>query len=188
MGGTVPFARTQDSSKINIVRAMDAGAYGLIVPNIESKEQLQSVIKFANYPPKGKRGVGYCPANNYGNNFDEYMNTIKNPIIIAMIESKKGLENIDEIISCKGFDGILIGPYDLSASLNITAKFSNIKFKSAIKKILNVCKSNKISVGMHQVKPSISDLKKLIYQGFNFIPYGMDSVFLSNNYPDIKRK
>jgi 2-dehydro-3-deoxyglucarate aldolase len=188
MGEAIPFARIKNSNKTSIVRAMDAGAYGLIVPNIESREQLQNVIKYANYPPKGKRGVGYCPANNYGNNFKEYMDTIKNPIIIAMIESKKGLENIDEIISCKGFDGILIGPYDLSASLNITAKFSNHKFKSAIKKILNVCKSNKISVGMHQVKPSISDLKKLVNQGFNFIPYGMDSVFLSNNYPIIGRK
>jgi len=188
MGGTIPFARIKDSSKTSIARAMDAGAHGLIVPNIESEEQLQNVIKFANYPPKGKRGVGYCPANNYGNNFDEYINIIKNPIIIAMIESKKGLENINKIISCKGFDGILIGPYDLSASLNVTAKFSNSNFKNAIKKILKVCKLNKITVGMHQVKPSISDLKKLINQGFNFIPYGMDSVFLSNNYPDIKRK
>ncbi len=187
MGGAIPFARLQDSSKTSIVRAMDAGAYGLIIPNIESKEQLQDVVKFANYPPKGKRGVGYCPANNYGNNFEGYIETIKNPIIIAMIESKKGLENIDKIITCEGFNGILIGPYDLSASLNITGKFSNKKFKSAIKKILGTCKLNKKSAGIHQVKPSISDLKKLIKQGFNFIPYGMDSVFLSNNYPDIKK-
>ena len=54
MGGAIPFARLQDSSKTSIVRAMDAGAYGLIIPNIESKEQLQDVVKFANYPPKGR--------------------------------------------------------------------------------------------------------------------------------------
>lgn len=187
MGGTIPFARVRDSSKNSIVRAMDAGAYGLIIPNIESQEQLQKVVEFANYPPLGKRGVGYCPANNYGNSFEEYIQTIKNPIIIAMIESKKGLENINKIVSCKGYNGILIGPYDLSASLNITGKFSNIKFKNAINKILSTCKLNKKSVGIHQVKPSIPELNKLIKKGFNFIPYGMDSVFLSNNYPDLKK-
>ena len=125
----------KDSSKTSIVRAMDAGAYGLIIPNIESKEQLQDVVKFANYPPKGKRGVGYCPANNYGNNFEVHRN-YKKSNHHCNDRVQKGLENIDKIITCEGFNGILIGPYDLSASLNITGKFSNKKFKSAIKKYL----------------------------------------------------
>ena len=187
MGSAVPFARVKNSNKSSIVRAMDAGAHGLIVPNIESKNQLNKVIKFANYPPNGKRGVGFCPANNFGTDFDKYMKHIRNPIIIAMIESEKGLNNIHEILTCKGFDGILIGPYDLSASLNITGKFTNIRFKKAIKKILKECKLNKKSVGMHQVKPSVTELKKMINQGYNFIPYGMDTVFLSNNYPKINK-
>lgn len=187
MGGSIPFARVKNSNKSSIVRAMDAGAQGLIVPNIENKNQLNKVIKFANYPPIGERGVGFCPANNFGNNFDKYMKNIRKPIVIAMIESKKGVNNINEILSCKGFDGILIGPYDLSASLNLTGKFTNIKFKKIIKKILKECKSNKKSVGMHQVKPSILELKKMINQGFNFIPYGMDTVFLSNNYPKLNK-
>jgi 2-dehydro-3-deoxyglucarate aldolase len=187
MGSAVPFARVKNSNKSSIVRAMDAGAHGLIVPNIESKNQLNKVIKFANYPPNGERGVGFCPANNFGTDFDKYMKHIRNPIIIAMIESEKGLNNIHEILTCKGFDGILIGPYDLSASLNITGKFTNIRFKKAIKKILKECKLNKKSVGMHQVKPSVTELKKMINQGYNFIPYGMDTVFLSNNYPKINK-
>ena len=100
-----------------------------------------------------------------------------------MIECKEGLKNIDEIVKCNDLDGILIGPYDLSASLKITGQFKNKIFLNAINKILNSCKKNKISVGIHQVKPSVKELKKIIKQGFNFLPYSIDSVFLQNNYP-----
>ena len=100
-----------------------------------------------------------------------------------MIESVTGLENLREILKVKGLSGILIGPYDLSASLNITGKFKNPKFIRSFEKILKLCKINKITVGFHQVNQNKSSINKLVRKGFNFIPYGIDSVFLQNTYP-----
>ena len=183
LGNSIPLARVKSSNKFHIHEALDAGAYGVIIPNIISKEHLDETIKFCYYPPKGVRGVGFCAANSYGINFEEYKIFSQKPIIIAMIECSEGLKNIEEIVLCKGLDGILIGPYDLSASLKITSQFKNLIFQRSIKKILKVCKKNFISVGIHQVKPVPLELKRLIKLGFNFIPYGIDTVFLQNSYP-----
>jgi 2-dehydro-3-deoxyglucarate aldolase len=75
----------------------------------------------------------------------------------------------------------LIGPYDLSASLNITGKFQSIIFKNAIKKIIKICKKNKMSIGIHQVKPSQKELRDVIKKGFTFIPYGIDATFIQSS-------
>ena len=179
----IPFSRIKSSSKFHIQESLDAGALGIIVPNIETANQMQKVIEYSNYPPTGKRGVGFSSANNYGQIFDIYKKNVSSPIVIAMIESVTGLENLREILKVKGLSGILIGPYDLSASLNITGKFKNPKFIRSFEKILKLCKINKITAGFHQVNQNKSSINKLARKGFNFIPYGIDSVFLQNTYP-----
>ena len=98
-----------------------------------------------------------------------------------MIETKKGLINLEKILSVKGLDGILIGPYDLSASLGITGNFTNKKFINAIKKILNLAKKYNVAVGIHIINPSITELKLRINEGYTFIAYSIDSVMLLEN-------
>lgn len=181
--GTIPFARIKNSEAINIQEALDAGALGLIIPKIESEEQLKEAINYSKYPPGGSRGVAFCSANNFGLNFQEYIKDAMSPIIIAMIETIDGMNNLNEILRVKGLHGILVGPYDLSASLGITGKFNDKKFQSSIKKILRECKKRNIAVGIHQVQPNKNELKKLIRKGYNFLPYGIDTVFLQNTYP-----
>ena len=182
-GNSLPFARLHNHEKSTISKTLDAGAFGIILPNVEDHKQMKKIINYASYPPLGKRGVGFAVANNFGSDLKDYLTLFKKPIIIAMIESKTGVENLENILKCKGLDGILIGPYDLSASLNVTGNFKSKKFVDTVNKIIKICKSNNISVGVHQVKKSLPELNELIEKGFNFIPYGMDTVFLSNNYP-----
>ena len=179
LGNSLPFARVRNDNKTEIQEALDSGACGIIVPNIKNNNQLQKVISHSCWPPKGNRGVGFSRANIFGKIFDEYKVFAQNPFLVAMIECKEGLENIDIISKNIALDAILIGPYDLSASLGSTGNFTNSKFTSAIKKIVSTCKKNQISVGIHQVAPNEGDLKKLIKKGFNFIPYGIDTSFLN---------
>ena len=179
LGNSLPFARVRNDNKTEIQEALDSGACGIIVPNIKNNNQLQKVISHSCWPPKGNRGVGFSRANIFGKIFDEYKFFAQNPFLVAMIECKEGLENIDIISKNIALDAILIGPYDLSASLGSTGNFTNSKFTSAIKKIVSTCKKNQISVGIHQVAPNEGDLKKLIKKGFNFIPYGIDTSFLN---------
>ena len=96
-----------------------------------------------------------------------------------MIENKTGIENLDKILKVKGLDAILIGPYDLSASLGITGNFENKLFKKSEKEILKISKKHKIPTGFHIVKPSERELAKKINEGFRFIAYSIDTVFLN---------
>jgi 2-dehydro-3-deoxyglucarate aldolase len=179
LGNSLPFARVRNDSKTEIQEALDSGACGIIIPNVKNQSQLQKIIANSCWPPKGNRGVGFSRSNIFGKFFEKYKIFAQNPFLVAMVECKEGLENIDMISKNKALDVVLIGPYDLSASLGSTGNFTSKKFTNAIKKIVSTCKNNKISVGIHQVAPIEGDLKKLIKKGFNFIPYGIDTSFLN---------
>lgn len=179
LGGTAPFVRLLDSSANSCKQALDAGALGVILPNIRSQTELKNAVEYCCWPPKGSRGVGFSRANLFGENFTDYDKFSQKPFIVAMIENKMGLQNIDNIIKVEGLDAILIGPYDLSASLGQTGNFENHLVVSAMKKILNLCKTTNISCGLHIVQPEKQQLINRIKEGYTFLPFSMDSVFLT---------
>lgn len=178
LSGTLPLVRVFDGSEKEVRRALDAGAAGVIIPNVSSLDQLAKTIEICLWPPGGRRGVGYCRANLYGGFFHEYEEISQEPLVIAMIESKDGLENIEEIVKSPSVDALFIGPYDLSASLGITAEFSSVIFKQSINTIIDTCKAFGKPVGIHIVSPSVEELRKAIADGFTFVAYSIDTVFL----------
>ena len=180
-GNSVPLARVKNKNFSEIQDALDMGSAGIIFPNIINSIELKELIIQSSWPPSGKRGVGFSRANGYGKFFNQYKSLAQKPIIIGMIESKLALDNIDSISKVKGLDALLIGPYDLSASLNITGKFQSLIFKNAINKIIKICKKNKMAIGIHQVIPLQKELKNVIRKGFTFIPYGMDVTFIQSS-------
>ena len=161
-------------------QVLDAGSGGVIIPNIKNANQLISIIKACYLPPLGTRGVGYSRANLYGKNFSKYKKQKNNPIIIAIIENINSVENLDKILSVKGLDAILIGPYDLSASMGITGKFNNPRFKLAVNKIKTKSKKLKIPCGLHVINPRYKELKRCIKQGYQFLPYCTDTILLNS--------
>lgn len=188
LGGTLPLVRLAQSSPKDCKQALDAGAGGVIVPMIETKEELIQAKKYCCWPPNGSRGVAFSRANNFGRFFEEYKQEAQNPILIALIETEKGLKNIDEIIEAEGLDAIMIGPYDLSASLGITAQFENQIFKDAITKITSSAKRKKIPFGIHIIEPSKKELDLRIKEGFKFIAYSIDSVMLRHAADSYKNR
>jgi len=178
LGNTLPFARISKPSSDECKKALDAGAAGIIVPMIDSKSQLEMIKNACRWPPAGNRGVGFSRANLYGRNFEEYHKEAQQPFLVAMIENIRAVDNLDEILSVDGLDAILIGPYDLSASMGITGDFCNNEFKDIISLILTKCLSSSIPAGIHIVSPDSSELRKRIDEGFRFLPYSIDSVFM----------
>jgi 2-dehydro-3-deoxyglucarate aldolase len=177
--GVVPFARVSANSEVFIKGALDAGARGIIIPNIISKDELKKAISYANYPPDGRRGVGYSRANLFGKNFAEYVSRINSEIlIVAQIEDITAVNNLDSILPVKGLDAIMVGPYDLSGSMGITAEFEHPEFKKCLKKIHKHAKQFNIPMGLHIVQPDENELQAKINEGYQFIAYGIDSVFL----------
>jgi len=180
MAGAISFVRLPDHSITTARKCMDAGFYGVIVPNICTKKDLRDIALNLSWPPTGTRGVGFCMANKYGIHFDEYKEFSQTPFLVPMIESEQGVENILEILSLRP-DAVLIGPYDLSASLGIVGQFDHPRYISAIKHISAQCSASSIPFGLHQVSPDPKSLDRLIESGCLFIPYSIDTVFFASS-------
>jgi 2-dehydro-3-deoxyglucarate aldolase len=179
LNDTLPLVRVSEASARECRLALDAGSGGIIIPMIESADQLLHIQDNCKWPPSGKRGVGFCRANMFGKHFDSYKEEAQSPLLIPMIESIRAVENIDSILNVDGLDAILIGPYDLSASMNMTGDFENSDFKHIINKILEKANNYNIAAGIHIVQPSKVELDKRIEEGYKFIAYSIDTVFLN---------
>jgi len=180
LGNTLPLARLSNGTESECKKVLDAGACGVIIPMVESAERLIAVRDACRWPPSGIRGVAFSRANLFGKNFDDYNEEAQAPILVAMIESINAINNLDKILQVEGLDAILIGPYDLSASMGLTAEFNNTKFNKIIKTIKEKPYSKKIPCGIHVVEPSIMNLEEKINDGYRFIAYSIDAVFLRN--------
>ena len=173
------FVRVAKNDEIEIKKALDAGAHGIIVPQINTKQDALKLIEFAHYPPKGKRGVGLSRAQNYGRNLEKYINkTKKNLKIIAIIESKEAIDNLDEILKVDLISGSMIGPYDLSASHGLVGKLKDKKIKESIRKYEKIAIKYKKPFGFHSVNENKNEVKKKIKKGYKFLAIGYDAHFL----------
>jgi len=185
LGEAAPLVRLPNSDITNIKNVLDCGASGIIIPNIESATQLNECILSCNWPPEGKRGVGFSRANLFGNSFKAYKEKKCKPLVVAIIESKKGYENLDEILEVQNLDSIFIGPYDLSASFNMLGEFNSTKFKKIISGIKKKCSKNNIPCGIHVVEPDIKKLKIAVKE-FQFVAYSIDAQFILHATRGIK--
>ena len=175
----VPIVRIPVNDPVWIHRVLDAGAKGLIIPMINNSKDAQKAVEEAKYPPIGKRSFGYSRSNLYGENFNKYVKNINNEIIIILqIEHVSAINNLEDILAVEGFDGTLIGPYDLSGSMGIVGEFDNIKFKEVLDKYLNLSKLYDKKIGIHVVRPTKENIKEVIKKGYKFIALGTDAVFL----------
>ncbi len=178
LGNTLPLVRVAQGKIKDCKQALDAGAGGIIVPMVENAEQLRQVRDATRWPPSGNRGVGFSRANLFGKHFDEYIAEAQQPLLVAMIEHVNAVDELDDILKVEGLDAIMIGPYDLSASMGLTAKFDDRNFIDIIQKIKNKSDRAKIPCGIHIVNPSEDELRKKISDNYNFIAYSIDGVFL----------
>ncbi|HNQ68843.1 MAG TPA: aldolase/citrate lyase family protein [Bacteroidales bacterium] len=173
--------RVSKNEEVVIKHVLDAGADGIIVPMINTAEEAQKAVEYAKYPPIGKRGVGLSRAQNYGLGFNDYKEWVKNDlVIIAQIEHIEGVKNIQKIISTKGIDGIIIGPYDLSGSLGYPGEYERDEVKEALNKVKQICLKANFPLGYHVVPPDIELLKSKIIEGYKFLAFSTDFYFMGD--------
>lgn len=184
MKGTdcVPFVRVPQNDTIYIRRFLDAGAYGIIVPRVNSGAEAEMAVRACKYPPLGERGIGMGRAHNYGAGFKEYLNSAnKEIVLILQIEHIDAVKNINEIVETPGIDGVFIGPYDLSGSMGLLGKLDHPEIKKALRTTFLAAKKAGLVAGMHVVSPSIEQVRKYIKDGCRFIALGMDTIFLQTS-------
>jgi 2-dehydro-3-deoxyglucarate aldolase/4-hydroxy-2-oxoheptanedioate aldolase len=175
-----PFVRIPQIERHFVARVMDAGALGIMVPDVRSAEQLQAVIKAAKYPPLGERGsaVGLAQSDFKRVNaleFMEYSNC--NTMIICQIESPQGIDNLDAIASTPGLDVLWVGHFDLSQTLGILGQFHHEKFLTALRQIVDAAKRHKLAMGGQP--RSLEQAQEWVAMGFDVISFSSDvSVYL----------
>lgn len=180
LGNTLPMARLAQGHPKDCKQALDAGAGGVIVPMVECAQQLIAVRDACRWPPAGTRGVGFSRANLFGKHFDAYREEAQAPLLVAMIEHHRAVAELDAILNVEGLDAILIGPYDLSASMGLTAQFDNHDFRATIDEIKVLAAAKSIPAGVHVVAPEADQLQRRIEEGDRFLVYSIDAVMLQS--------
>ena len=177
LGGTSPFCRIRLPEPDLAVEALEAGAEGIIVPNVVDAYQLREIKNMMHYPPKGFRGLGYCRGNMYGKYLEQHL--MMNPILVPMIENASAIPSLPYICR-EGIDALFIGPYDLSASLGKAGDFDCPEFQSALDQIKFYAKEYQVPLGIHQVQPDGLELLEKRDEGYQFIAYSADIVMLQS--------
>ena len=173
----VPMVRVSWNQPGEIMRALDAGAYGVICPMINDAAECAAFVQACRYPPDGFRSSGPTRAVIYGG-ADYHAHANAEVLTFAMIETAAGLANVDAIVATPGLDGVYIGPSDLSLAIGgPPGQDSDAPaLMAAFDKILAACKAAGVRVGVHTA--SVVYSKKMIGRGFDFVTAGIDTRYV----------
>lgn len=180
--GISVIVRIPEINRESILKPLDAGAAGLLVPMVSTPEEAAEVVRHAKYPPMGSRGAAIRrPHNTYGRvNPAEYLKQANEDTFIAVqAETRQAVENIDKIASLEGVDSIFVGPFDLSVSLGIPGQVSHPLEVEAIERIADSCKRYNKIPGILLFDKDM--LARWIDQGFRFAVYGSDITMLADS-------
>ena len=175
------YVRLSGHDPAQVKRVLDAGADGVIVPNVNTAEQAAAMVAAATYPPRGSRGVGLGRAQDYGVGFGEYRERIdRDLVVIAQIEHIDGVENLPEILAVEGITGFFVGPYDLSASLGRPGDFEHPDYLAAMERVRTVIESSDVPAGLHVVEPDVGRLRAAVDDGYRFIAFASDMLIMAH--------
>lgn len=187
--GMQALVRVSKNEEVIIKRVLDAGADGVIVPMIKNKEEAIQAVNFVKYPPIGKRGVGLNRAQKYGTAFDTYQKWVKEElVVIAQIEHIDAVNNLEEIFSVEGIDGIIVGPYDLSASMGFPGEYDREDVKEALNKVDEITKRLNKPLGFHVIDSNHQKTLEKINKGYSFLAFSIDFFFLGDKAREEMKK
>lgn len=184
-----PVIRVANNDEALILRALDIGAQGIEIPQINSKSQAIKAVRSVKYAPQGERGVcRYVRAANYSSmdKFEYFKSANNETMIIAHIEGVEGINNLDEILSVPGIDVIFIGPYDLSQSLGIPGEVSHPLITEKMKEVVLKCRENKVAVGTFV--DDVKTAKFWVSLGVQYMSFSVDVGILYEATKQIVKK
>ncbi|MCR5577012.1 MAG: hypothetical protein K6F56_08395 [Oscillospiraceae bacterium] len=183
--GLTPFARVPEISREAILRQLDVGVMGLVIPNVRTVEEVESIVEYGKYMPLGKRGV----ANTAGSGFwyEDYARhglkqyfeiSNRETLLLPQCETVECLEHLEEILRIEGIDGIYVGPFDLSAAMGKPGEFGDPEFRDAIRHIQRACAdAGKLSFIFAANR---TDAAKDFALGYQSVTLGMDATVLTD--------
>jgi len=176
---TTPIVRVPWLEPGIIMKSLDAGAYGIICPMVNTREEAQRLVAYTHYAPRGSRSFGPVRATLYGGS--DYATKANDTIVVfAMIETKQALDHLDDILSVEGLDAVYIGPSDLSMVLGCRPVFDDVDppVAQAIAHILARAKAHGLRAAVHNGLPEVAKARAAM--GFDLVTLSSDARILTN--------
>jgi 2-keto-3-deoxy-L-rhamnonate aldolase RhmA len=169
--------RVPNQDEVSLKKALDIGIAGVIVPQVKTAEEAKRIVSYCHYPPEGTRGVGIARAQGYGITFQASVQQANdNTAVILQIEHIDAVNQINKILAVAGIDAVLIGPYDLSGSLNRLGEVQHPEVSNAIQLVLDACQRQQMPVGIFCSTPE--QVLQWQQEGVNLVAIGTDITFL----------
>lgn len=187
VSGLSPLVRVTKNDPSLILRALDSGAGGVVVPQVNSAAEAKAAVAAARYGPAGERGVaGIVRAARFGfTPFADYLKQANQALVIVQIEHIDAVANLDEILAVEGVDGIFIGPTDLSQSMGITGQFNNQSLREVIGQVFEQAKATDKWIGIFCV--NAADAREWAAKGAVLLTIGTDTMLIAQAARELKR-
>lgn len=176
--GIVPLVRVPDAQYDRIARILDAGAMGIMVPRVETRETVERIVEAARFPPVGKRGLSIGKGNNdyRGASLREFVDHAEaNIMVILQIERKVAVENIDDLLSVPGVNAAVLGPFDLAVSLGADDIHAPA-VAEAIDRVVEAGKRHGVATGIHV--RDIEMVEHFARKGMQLLAFSTDLNFI----------
>ena len=180
VGDRVPcIVRVPVAAEEPIKKMLDLGAAGIIAPQVNTAQQAADVVAWSLYAPQGRRGVGLARAHGYGLKFQQYVESANQEVtVIVQAEHAEAVDNIEQIVQVSGIDAVLLGPYDLAASLGKMGQVEDPEVTGAIDRITAVCQAAGVPLGIFGV--TADAIRPYAEKGYNLLVAGTDTIFLAS--------
>ena len=172
--GAMPMARVPWNDPARLMKILDAGAYGVICPMVNTRAEAEALVRACKYPPRGYRSWGPVRASIYaGADYGDHAND--DIVVMPMIETAEAMKNLDDILSVPGVDGAYVGPSDLSLALGLKPRLdqTDAPVVEAQQRIAEACKRHGVVAGIHNSTATYA--LKMIAQGYQFVTLASDS-------------
>ena len=177
--GVIPLARVPWNDPARLMKILDAGAYGVICPMINTREQAEALVAACKYAPQGYRSWGPVRASIYAGSDYTAARANEELLVIPMIETAEAVKNIDDILSVPGIDAVYVGPSDLSLTLGCTPRLDQTEAPvvEAQQQIQEACKRHSVVAGIHCGGAPYA--LKMIAAGYRFVTLASESRFMA---------
>jgi 4-hydroxy-2-oxoheptanedioate aldolase len=180
--GVPTLVRVESAERIRIGRVLDSGVAGVMIPRVDTVEQVELAVRHMSYPPNGDRGVAtYNRAVAWGKDLDALAPESKSALLVQ-IETLGALAEVEKIAAVPGVDALFVGPLDLSYALGVPRDFKNPKFLEALKKVLAAANAQNKVAGILASDTTIA--RFYVEMGFKFIAIGSDSTLMAKAITD----
>lgn len=186
-----PLVRVKDISRPAILKVLDVGAKGLIIPQVQGMDDIRKIIEYGKYYPMGQRGVAGQRANGFcfdmgGSLTEWFTNANEETLLIPQCETLGCLDLIDMVAGTDGIAGVFIGPYDLSTAMGIPGQFDSPDFLKAVETIRDACRQHGKFVMIYC--DGEESAEKYLAMGIDSVTVGLDVSILVQAYRDMKKK